>query len=225
MAPRKVVFANNEIYHIYNIGVNHQPIFNYKRDYQRGLMTISFYQHFPVLLSLSRFLNLSLEDREKFKQRVEKQTKKLVEIFSFCLMPNHFHFLLKQKKTNGISTFLSNFQNSYTRYFNLRHQRTGHLFQGQFKAVRIETDDQLIHVARYIHLNPHTSYIVKTFKQLKKYPWSSLPEYLESKKDNICNKKTLLSYFSSLEDFEDFIFNQKDYQRELQAIRHLSLEE
>ena len=139
-------------------------------------------------------------------------------------MPNHFHFLLKQRKDGGITRFLSNFQNSYTRYFNVRHQRTGHLFQGQFKAVRMETDEQLLHVSRYIHLNPYSSYLVKDFKALKDYPWSSLGEYLNLFDHKVSEKQTLLSFFSSVKKFEQFIFNQKDYQRELESIKHLLLE-
>lgn len=93
-------------------------------------------------------------------------------------MPNHFHLLLKQTKENGISKLVANFQNSYTRYFNLKNERVGPLFQGVFKALRVKTDEQLIHVSRYIHLNPYSSSVIKSFEELKRYPWSSVEEYL-----------------------------------------------
>lgn len=87
-----------------------------------------------------------------------------LEIISYCLMPNHFHLLVKQVIDHGIVKCLNNFSNSYTRYFNIRHDRVGPLFQGRFKAVRIETDEQLLQVSRYIHLNPVASSLIEETK-------------------------------------------------------------
>jgi len=223
MPLRKIVFGNDEIYHAYNRSINSQSIFEYKRNCERALKTISFYQFHPLPVSLSHYLKISQKEKKIIDNLLSK-SKKLTDILSFCLMPNHFHFLLRQKIKEGISKFLANFQNSYTRYFNIFHDRNGHLFEGQFKAVRIETDDQLLHVSRYIHLNPYTSYLVKDFNELKDYPWSSLGEYLGFFAHQICEKKTLLSHFSSVKEFEKFIFDQKDYQRELGGIKYLVLE-
>lgn len=72
-------------------------------------------------------------------------------------MPNHFHLLIKQTEQNGISEFVGKFSNSYTKYYNTKHNRVGALLQGQLKAVLIESGEQLIHVSRYIHLNPTSS--------------------------------------------------------------------
>lgn len=149
--------------------------------------------------------------------------EKLIDILTFCLMPNHFHFLLRQIVNDGTSKFLSNLQNSYTRYFNTKHQRTGPLFLDQFKAVRIETDEQFLHVSRYIHLNPYTSYVVKDFEGLKRYPWSSFPEYFEERA-GICEKETILGFFKNSRAYERFVFDQADYQRKLHTIQHLLLE-
>ena len=85
-------------------------------------------------------------------------------------------------------------------------------------------ETQILHVSRYIHLNPYSSFLVKDFEALKDYPWSSLGEYLNLFDHKICEKETLLSFFPSLKKFEKFIFDQKDYQRELQTIKHLVLE-
>jgi len=224
MAIRKIVFAPGEIYHIYNKSLAGNPIFTFKKNLERALLTLYFYQRTSRPCSLSHFVKIGLKQKkliEKYLLEAERQ----VDILSFCLMPNHFHLLLKEKEKNGISKFLSDFQNSYTRYYNIFHHGKGYLFQGQFKAKRIETDEQLIHVSRYIHLNPYTSYILKDFEQLKNYPWSSLGEYLNLFDYKICQKRTLLSHFSSLKEFEEFIFNQKDYQRELDIIQHLTLED
>jgi len=123
----------------------------------------------------------------------------------------------------GISKFLSNFQNSYTRYFNTRHQRDGTLFLNQFKAVRIETDEQLIHVSRYIHLNPYASHVIKDIDRLEYYRWSSFSEYI-SKGDGFVNKSLLLGFFKNAESYKTFVFDQADYQRTLKEIEHLALE-
>ena len=223
MPSRKTFFAPDQIYHVFNRSLNRQPIFSHRRNCERALLVLFFYQHYPRPSSLSHFIKMSSDRKEKAEEMLKKAIKR-IEILAFCLMPNHFHLLIREKQGLKTSRFLSDFQNSYTRYFNIYHKRKGYLFQGQFKAVRIETDEQLLHVSRYIHLNPYSSYIVKDFDQLKDYPWSSLGEYLNIFDHKICEKETLLSYFPTVKKFEKFIFNQKDYQRDLETIKHLVLE-
>jgi len=157
---RKVILANGEIYHVFNRSIERKPIFTSKREYLRALTTVDFYRFANPLLKLSKVLVLEKEKRIEFFRELKNQGQQLVEILSYCLMPNHFHFLLRQQLDNGISRFLSNFANSYTRYFNTKYQRTGALFQGIFKTVRIESDEQLVHVSRYIHFNPVLSFLV-----------------------------------------------------------------
>ena len=224
MPLRKTVFATGETYHVFNRGVNHQPIFIDKRDYPRALEIMSFYRFSKPPLRFSFYNRLPLEEKASFWKELEKKNEKIVIPLCFCLMPNHFHFLLRQEKENGISKFLANFQNSFTRYINTRHTRSGHLLQGQFKAVRIETESQFLHTSRYIHLNPYTSYVVKTVDQLKKYPWSSLPQYINNDKDGLCNIDDIASNFSTNQQHLQFILDRKDYQRSLKEIEHLILE-
>lgn len=223
MPARFVPLVNDNFYHIFNRGVNKQPIFEGIKDYRRAMEVLEFYSYTPKL-RYSKFLLLSQEERSSFMDNLRQENDKLVDLVCFCLMPNHLHLLLTQKKDNGISKFMANLQNSYTRYFNTKHERVGPLMQGQFKAVLIEDDDQLLHVSRYIHLNPYSSFIVKDLADLEKYPWSSLPEYLEMASTSICNKQVILSYFKSVEDYKKFVFDQADYQRKLEKIKHLVLE-
>jgi putative transposase len=115
---------------------------------------------------------------------------------------------------------MSNFQNSYTRYFNKRHKRDGSLFLDQFKAVRVVSEQQLLHLSRYIHLNPYSSYVVKNFLELENYQWSSFPEYL-GEKSGFCTTEVILSYFVSREKYKNFVLNQADYQRGLEIVKHL----
>lgn len=219
---RKVVLANDEIYHVFNRGVEKRPIFVNKRDYDRALQTLDFYRHSGISSSLSEVLNLENDKRDLFLAQLKTKGKKLVEILSFCLMPNHFHLLLKQLQEDGIKIFLSNFSNSYTKYFNIKNDRVGPLLQGIFKAVRMEDDNQLIHVCRYININPAVSLVIKE-EELIDYPYASLSEYLR-KKEGFCNKEEILSYFSSVKKFEDFIFDQIEYGKKLESIKHLIFE-
>lgn len=222
MPGRLTPLVEGEIYHILNRGISHQPLFTGNREYRRALDAMYFYSFDSLPLKFSYFLKLSREKRENIINKL-LQGKKLVEIICFCLMPNHFHFLLKQIAEKGIAEFMSNFQNSYTRYFNTRHKRIGPLFQGPFKAVRVETDEQLLHLSRYIHLNPHSSYVVKNIKDLEKYQWSSFLEYL-GKRKGFCQKEIVLSFYRVPEDYKKFVYDQAEYQRELQKIKHLTFE-
>ncbi|RJQ27808.1 hypothetical protein C4577_00590 [Candidatus Parcubacteria bacterium] len=224
MPARTVPLITDQYYHIFNRGINKQPIFLAIKDYARGKDLINFYSFANIRIRFSKFLILSNEKRTEYLENLKKENNKIVEITSFNLMPNHFHLLIKQLKDNGISKFMSDFQNSLTKYLNIKYKRIGHLLQGQFKAVRIEDDEQLLHVNRYIHINPHTSFIVKDIDALLDYKWSSLPEYLGEVKDEICNKEIILSHFKDTEDYKKFITDQADYQRELGKIKHLILE-
>jgi len=222
MPGRITPLVTDEVYHVYNRGINKQLTFTTKKEYRRAILALEFYRVSNPPIRLSKFLEL---DKEKQKEITEviNQTEKLVQIICFCLMPSHFHFLLKQKKDNGISKFLGNFQNSYTRYFNTRNERDGSLFLDQFKAKRIETDEQLIHVSRYIHLNPHTGFIIKTIKELEEYPWSSFPNYITGN-NGFLEPDLVLDMFGSRDKYKQFVFDQADYQRKLKMVKHLILE-
>ena len=175
---RKLVFANGEIYHVFNQGVERRPTFIDKREYDRALLTLNYYRNAEITAGLAQILRLDQEKRDFLFSRLTDD-KKLIEVLCYCFMPNHFHFLLKQLIDGGIQTFVSNFSNSYTRYFNTKRKRIGPLFQGAFKAVRIEDDEQLIHVSRYIHLNPVVSFLIKE-SDLENYPYCSFQEYISS---------------------------------------------
>jgi len=220
---RKLVFANDEIYHIFNRGVEKRPTFVNKRELDRGIRTLDFYRFSNLPLKLSKFLVLSESEKVKFIQKVHEEDQKLVRIICYCLMPNHFHFLVKQVKENGVSTFAANFTNSYTKYFNTKNERVGPLFQGLFKAVRVESDEQLMHVSRYIHLNPVSSFLIKP-DQLENYQWSSYPEYLDLSSERIADKEIVLDLFPSKEKYKQFVLDQVNYARELENIKHLALE-
>lgn len=224
MPARFVPLITEELYHVFNRGVNKQPIFFGKRDYQRAMDVCEFYSFAESKLRFSKFLLLSQEKKIHFWRKLREGNRKLVEIICFCFMPNHFHLLLKQKEENGISKFMSIFQNSFTRYMNTKYERIGPLLQGQFKAVRVEDENQLFHLSRYIHLNPYASFVVKKKEDLINYPWSSFPQYLRKTNNSFCSVKAVMVSFKNAEEYKNFVFDQADYQRELDRIKHLTFE-
>lgn len=221
MPKRRVILATNEIYHIFNRTIAKELIFTSLRNSKRALETIDFYR-FPQEMRFSKFKDLPKEIREDYLHDLKKK-KPLVEIYAFALMPNHYHFLLKQTQEKGIVQFASNFQNSFAKYFNIKNDRNGALFQNSFNGVRIENDEQFVHVSRYIHLNPVTSYIIE-FKNLSSYPWTSFKEYAGTGENEIVKTDFLLKMFSSKNSYVKFVADQVDYQRSLTQLKDLVLE-
>jgi putative transposase len=224
MPYRKTIIANGEIYHIFNRSVARQPIFLSNTYYQRALEVLTYYNNLNAPVRYSHFSRLPATSKNEILESLNKENQKLVQILAFCLMPNHVHFLIKEIREKGISTFMRKFQNSYAKYFNTKTERSGSVFQSMFKAVRILTDEQLIHVARYIHLNPVTAFILKDFDQLINYPWCSFSIYIEKNNSDLVNKEVIMGYFSTIKDLVEFTKNQVDYQRRLDEIKHLTLE-
>ena len=157
----------------------------------------------------------------KEKPIVLDTNKRIVDIICYCLMPNHFHFLLRQNKEGGITEFISKISNSYTKYFNTKNERVGPLLQGEFQSVHIESNEQLLHLSRYIHLNPLIGYVTK---DLRTYKWSSYAQYLGLTNSNVCSKDIILEQFKSTDDYESFVLDQVSYARELDIIKHQLLD-
>ncbi|MBI2009651.1 MAG: transposase [Candidatus Chisholmbacteria bacterium] len=224
MPGRIQPLVTGEIYHVFNLGIAHGPTFTDKREYLRAKNVLWYYRFASLPVRFSYFSVLNQDERVSLTRELNISGEKLIDCLCFCFMPNHFHFLVRQVKDNGISKFMSNFQNSYTRYFNTKNSRLGQLFLDQFKATRIETEEQLLHISRYIHLNPYTAYVVKTLSDLETFPWSSLGEYFNPKKFQISESQTIVSQFKTAIDYKKFVFDQADYQRQLDGIKHLTLE-
>lgn len=214
MPGRSTPLVAGEYYHVYNRGSDKRVIFNQSRDYKRLQLTFYYYQYIGPKPRFSRF---SKSDLRLFKPDIKN---KLIEVVCYCLMPNHFHFLVKQLKDNGISIFMSQLSNSYTKYFNTKYPRVGPLLQGKFQAVLIETDEQLIHTSRYIHLNPIVS---KVTSDLNNYPWSSYSEYLTDQ-ERFCVTGKILDFFPSIKKYQEFVEAQIDYGTSLEILKHKAID-
>jgi len=142
--PRKYVEyrqdAEDIFYHIFNRGSAKMTIFENDEDY------IRFEFFIERLLSPVPYKN-------QFGREYQNFHKKL-EIHSYCLMPNHYHFLIRQNTAGAIKEFIKSLSTSYSMDFNKRHSRMGPLFESRYKAIPIDSDEYLSQVSRYIHLNP-----------------------------------------------------------------------
>lgn len=221
---RPIILANSEIYHIFNRGVEKRNIFTNTKEYKRAVEVMKYYRFMNPFPRYSQFISLNNVRKNDILESLYQRNQIEVQLIAYCFMPNHFHFLLRQEADDGISRFISNFSNSYSKFFNTKHQRIGPLFQGPFKAVRIENNEQLIHVSRYIHLNPVVSYLVKE-TYLDDYNWSSFPEYINDAQESILDKSIVMSGFQNSDDYRKFVHDQISYARELEKVKHLAFEE
>lgn len=180
---RKFKFAKNNYYHICNRSNDGSPIFLDERDYIRFLFFILVYQAPISFYNISRqssyFLKYSQFNipQETIRQIV---TKRIAELNIFTIMPNHFHILVQEKTDNsdGISRYLQRIQTGYAKYFNTKYKKQGHLFQGAFRAIPVETDEQLLYLSAYIHRNPRE--LEGWQNKEEKYPWSSCQDLIEN---------------------------------------------
>ncbi len=213
---RKIKFVNGEYYHIYNRGVDKRDIFLDGADYFRFILEMKEFNDITPNYNLRRFNNVS-------KMKLCQHEEEIVNFICYSLMRNHYHFIIKQVKDGGISKFMQKLGTGYTNYFNKRYERSGALFQGTFKAKHISTDEYLLHLSRYIHLNilgvKDKQWISngvgnksKAYQFLKKYKWHSLPFWLDDL-PNLVNlyPEIVLEQFPSKKSYVDFLLSWTEY--------------
>lgn len=214
---RQDLLVSDQIYHILNKSIAGYTIFNNDIEFLRMLNIMLYYQIECPQICYSRYLKLSQRDQELILLG-NRNKQKIVKIIAYCFMPTHFHLILQQIITDGISKYIANIENSYSRYFNIRHKRQGHLWQGKFKNVLVDDDKQLLHLSRYIHLNPVTAGIVSDPAD---WQYSSYNEYLRHNDNRFCDYNDILTIKPGI--YKRFVLSQKDYQRELSIIKkHLT---
>lgn len=181
----------NVFYHIYNRGVDKRVVFEDEKDYMR-------------------FINKLLE----FNQNKEKESL-FVDIICFCLMPNHFHLILRPIVENGITDFMRRLLTGYAMYFNIKYKRKGVLFETNYKSILIEDEEYLKHLSRYIHFNPKAivscennfvENILPASEILKKYKWSSFLDYVGINNfPDHTNRAPLLDVFGGQDNYRNYI--------------------
>src|SRR3989344_7470256 len=185
-------FTAGNYYHVYNRGNGRMDVYKDEQDYFNFL----------------KRLRLTL-DLDQNSQRAPLQTLRIqplpVDSFSivcYCLMPNHFHFVIRQNKNISISLLINKICSSYSKYFNKKYDHVGHLFQDQFKAVLIENDEYLTWLSAYIHQNPKVASMVDDPRQ---YKWSSYSDFAGLDNILVCNKEIILDKFVDLKEYVTYV--------------------
>ena len=175
MARRKVEFHKGNYYHVYNRGTNRQLIFRSNENY---------------LFLLRRF--------------GEALPGKWITVIAYCLMPNHYHFLLRQDGEVAISDLMQQTFNSYSKAFNKMYDRTGTLFEGPFKSIHVDKDNYLIHLCRYIHRNPLEANLVKDVQNWK---YSNYLEWAGLRVGRLVDHDFVNSYFKTPNEYREFVLD------------------
>lgn len=199
--------APDEYYHIFNRGNNKQAIFLDDEDRIRFLFLILHLQSPEYFPKISRHITYFCKHRvfdidNDLLNSILKN--RYVELVNFALMPNHFHLTVFEKKEGGTAQYMQRSLNSYTKYFNTKHQKSGHLFQGPFKAVHIGNNEQLLYLSAYIHRNPNE--ISEWRNKSHLFPWSSCQDYVKYNRwGNLINTEILQSQFSNATEYKIFM--------------------
>lgn len=215
MPRRKRPFITGEMYHVFNRSIGGLNIFDDAPSAHYFFDGVGYYikEKPPVRFSIYR--------QVKFRDIYPDLGSNLVEIYGYTLMPNHFHFLIKQLQDHGVQLFIQRLCNSFSHYYNLLYERKGPLFESVFRSVRIETDEQCIHVLRYIDLNATTSNLcVDPFD----YPYSSARAHIGLETTDWIDPLFIHSRFGGFDGYKKFVLDNKDYQRKLGNIKKLILE-
>lgn len=221
---RKTEFANGESYHIFNRGVDKRDIFSDARDYERFLISMNLlndeqdglmvdwrdYKKGNPDAVVEDFLKLSFRKREL-----------MVEIIAYCLNPNHYHFILRQVADKGIEKFMHKIGISHTKYYNQKNKRSGSLFQGVFKSVHIDSNEYLLYLSAYVNKNN----FIHGYNNRDIWKYSSVPDYVGGRSDEIVKKSIVLNQFSSAEEYKEFMDKNALYVKEKKEIEGYLLED
>lgn len=238
---KKPQFINNETYHIYNRGVEKRNIFLNNKDYFRFIHDLfEFNDENPALNTGYYFNHQTMEVELRYIEQKERNPRKLlVEISAFCLMPNHYHLLLRQKKDKGIVRFMQKLGTGYTNYFNRKHERVGGLFQGRFKAIHVNKQEYFDYLLYYIHFNPlgliepewqegEIENYQKAIKLLSSYRWSSHLDYIGKKNfPSVTQRELLLNILGGEKNYEQNIkkwLKEISKRKDMEEFRKVSIE-
>lgn len=193
--------------HALNRGNDKKQIFRDDNDYARFLFLILFLQSPISIPHPERFIKKFIKTQdfqlrnEVLKNIIDRRT---VELISFALMPNHFHLLLEELDDGGISYYMHRIQNAYVKYFNAKYERSGHLFQGNFKSVGVTNNNQFLYLSSYIHKNPKELH--NWNKNYENYKYSSYQDFIKDNRwKGLLNTEIILEQFKSKEEYRNFV--------------------
>lgn len=199
------IFVSGCYYHVYNRGAHQQLLFHDRKDYQVFTEILAYYLQHPLGLAPSSKKRLKVEnDKEPFFVNDSPSHS----LLAYCLMPNHFHLMIKQlSDTITISDLMRRVCVGYAMYYNDRHHHSGTIFQGKYKNILIENEYQWIYLSKYIHRNPAHLQRTDLCKNLSDYLYSSYLEYLGKRQSPWIDTETILARYSknSRQEYHDFV--------------------
>jgi len=204
---RKIKICTGEYYHIYNRGNDKKNIFIDEKDRIRFLFLILFNQFSVKSNNLSRSVGYFVKHRVfniSEEDIASMLDKRYVELVCFALMPNHFHIILHEIRENGIAHYMQRTLNGYTKYFNTKYEKSGHLFQGPYQAVHVNNDAQLLYLTTYIHRNPRE---LKEWRDKENdFYWSSITDYIHLNRwGSGLSHQIVTEQFNSPEEYRKFV--------------------
>jgi len=218
MGPqRKTTLVNDELYHVYSRSIAEYVVFNDIKGYQRMIDMMNYCRYSNFEYEYSKFTKLDKSTQKIIIDKVRLENQKNADIIAYCLMPTHYHIILKQISDGGIAKYIARVLNGYSKYFNTKHKRSGPLWASRFKNVRVEDDEQLQHLTRYIHLNPTSAGLVKNPED---WMFSSYGQYIQSnlsENEGICNYENLIDI--KPKEYQKFVNDRKAYQKDLALIK------
>jgi len=196
---RYTKLAENELYHVFNRGVDKRSIFETMKDMER------FFDAMDKLNDVETFGHLK---RQEFPKKANRRNpvsrdgvrNPLVKFIAYNLSVNHFHFILEQVTDRGIERFMHKLCVSHSKYFNLKYNRTGTLFQGRFKAIHIDSNEYLLHLSAYVNLND-LAHSRGRKPLLSKSSWE---EYISKSNGGLCDKSIILDQFNNKGGYKKF---------------------
>lgn len=225
---RTKLYLEDGYYHIYNRGVEKRSIFLDEQDYAVYLSYLKNYLIPKDEKGLSDKLsnpNTSYKEKDKILKLLRLNNfYGEIALLAYCLMPNHFHFFIKQKSASSIDRFMNSLCTRYSMYFNKKYKRVGALYQGVYKAVTVDHDEQFIYLSKYIHKQ---ALIHSASQGQALQGWeqpSSYPEYLGKRKTEWVHPEEVLAYFSKTNpklSYKAFVEENDDFS----AIQNEILEE
>ncbi|OGM14318.1 hypothetical protein A3A76_00025 [Candidatus Woesebacteria bacterium RIFCSPLOWO2_01_FULL_39_23] len=188
---RVKTYVEDAYYHVFNRGVEKRTIFEDDNDYSLYLHLLKYYlspENQGLFHPSENYATYNI-----IRPRPLTNLSNEIDLLAYCLMPNHFHLLIKQKTKNGMTKLLRSISTTYAMYFNKKYDRVGPLFQGRYKAALVDNDNYLIHISRYIHLNPLD--LALTGTDPVNYPYSSFAYYVGKKQADWLKPNKVLELF------------------------------
>lgn len=204
------------IYHICNKSIASFGIFSKKANSFRFIQVLDYYNNVNKLTRLSKFLR---NNKDYYPALLTPKENSVVKFISYVIMPDHYHLVIKVLDNKSIIHYINNIQNSYTRFFNEKYKRRGPLWQSYYRSVRVRTEEQLLHLTRYVHLNPTTAELIN---KPEEWRFSSYRDFIRD--ERILSEVITDVTIKSPKNYKNFCENQINYQRKLNKIKKLLLD-